>query len=319
MGASIVLLALSLALQLLVANSAVAASLSVSPTSGAPGTSAQVVGGGFPASQSVSLCWDATSCSNLGTVQSGVGSSFSVAITIPSDATVGRHQIYACRSQNCASTVFDVLSVTTTTSSPTTTTSTASTTSTTLATTTTSTVAGAATTTVAGGPTTTVPGAPTTTVPGAVPTSTVAGSATVTVPGGATTTVPGAATTSTVLGAQVFATTTTTPLTDTATEGGLLARDFAVVGDTDPDPSPLRWFAADPPMSIDAEVPSMVPGVAGPGPFDAVEVPTWLQPFAPITRLPLWGQALVLSAGVAVLFFLVPLAARWLWQLREDE
>jgi hypothetical protein len=69
-------------------------------------------------------------------------------------------------------------------------------------------------------------------------------------------------------------------------------------------------------MSIDSEAPSVV---ARPGPFDAVEVPTWLQPFAPITRLPLWGQALVLSAGVAGLFFLGPLAARWLWQLREDE
>jgi hypothetical protein len=162
-------------------------------------------------------------------------------------------------------------------------------------------------------------------VPGAVTTSTVPGGATVTVPGGATTTmpgadttstVPGAATTSTVLGAQVFATTTTTPLTDTANQAGLLARDFAVVSDTGADPSPLRWFGADPPMSIDSEAPSVV---ARPGPFDAVEVPTWLQPFAPITRLPLWGQALVLSAGVAGLFFLGPLAARWLWQLREDE
>ena len=328
LGASIVLLALSLALQLLVANSAVAASLSVSPTSGVPGTSALVVGGGFPASQSVSLCWDAPNCSSLGTVQSGAGSSFSVAITIPSDATVGRHQIYACRSQNCASTVFDVLSVTTTTSSPTTTTSATSTTSTTLATTTTSTVAGGATTTVPGGAPTTVPGAPTTTVPGAEPTSTLPGGATVTVPGGATTTVPGAvptstvpdaATTSTVQGVQVFATTTTTPLTDTATDAGLPALDFAVVGDTGPDPSPLSWFGADPPMSIDSEAPSMVPGVAGPGPFDAIEIPTWLQPLAPITRLPLWAQALVLSAGVAGLFFLVSVAARWLWQLLGGE
>jgi len=33
--------------------------------------------------------------------------------------------------------------------------------------------------------------------------------------------------------------------------------------------------------------------------------------------LPLWGQAAVLSAGVAGLFFVVPMVGRWVWRLGE--
>jgi hypothetical protein len=43
-----------------------------------------------------------------------------------------------------------------------------------------------------------------------------------------------------------------------------------------------------------------------------------------LARLPLWGQAAVLSAGVAGMFFVVPMVFRWVWSLgpeseEEDE
>ena len=53
------------------------------------------------------------------------------------------------------------------------------------------------------------------------------------------------------------------------------------------------------------------------------EPPAWLKPLEPLARLPLWGQAAVLSAGVAGLFFVVPMVGRWVWRLgpghEEDE
>lgn len=52
--------------------------------------------------------------------------------------------------------------------------------------------------------------------------------------------------------------------------------------------------------------------------FDDAEVPSWLAPLEPLAQLPLWGQAAVLSAGVAGMFFLVPLVFRWVWKLGED-
>jgi hypothetical protein len=64
------------------------------------------------------------------------------------------------------------------------------------------------------------------------------------------------------------------------------------------------------------EVPYTPPDV------DEVELPQWLQAFEPLARLPLWGQAAVLSAGVAGLFFAIPMVFRWVWNLgdeREDE
>lgn len=51
--------------------------------------------------------------------------------------------------------------------------------------------------------------------------------------------------------------------------------------------------------------------------FNSVEVPSWLEPLEPLARLPLWGQAAVLSAGVAGMFFVVPMAFRWVWNLGE--
>src|SRR5687768_14880771 len=82
----LVLFVLSLGLQLVTAAPAVAASLSVSPASGMAGTTVQVVGSGFPASIPVALCWNGSGCSDLGTVLSGSGSTFSATVTVPSDA-----------------------------------------------------------------------------------------------------------------------------------------------------------------------------------------------------------------------------------------
>lgn len=50
----------------------------------------------------------------------------------------------------------------------------------------------------------------------------------------------------------------------------------------------------------------------------SAEVPSWLQPLEPLARLPLWGQAAVLSAGVAGLFFVLPMVFKWVWFLGED-
>lgn len=51
---------------------------------------------------------------------------------------------------------------------------------------------------------------------------------------------------------------------------------------------------------------------------ESADVPSWLQPLGPLARLPLWGQAAVLSAGVAGLFFVVPMVFKWVWFLGED-
>jgi hypothetical protein len=45
------------------------------------------------------------------------------------------------------------------------------------------------------------------------------------------------------------------------------------------------------------------------------EPPGWLKPLEPLAALPLWGQAAVLSAGVAGLFFVIPMVGRWVWRL----
>jgi hypothetical protein len=47
------------------------------------------------------------------------------------------------------------------------------------------------------------------------------------------------------------------------------------------------------------------------------EPPAWLKPLEPLAALPLWGQAAVLSAGVAGLFFVIPMVGRWVWRLGE--
>ncbi|MGH8872025.1 MAG: hypothetical protein ACRDWS_08630 [Acidimicrobiia bacterium] len=52
--------------------------------------------------------------------------------------------------------------------------------------------------------------------------------------------------------------------------------------------------------------------------IESVDAPAWLAPLAPLARLPLWGQAAVLSAGVAGMFFVIPMVFRWVWKLGED-
>jgi hypothetical protein len=59
------------------------------------------------------------------------------------------------------------------------------------------------------------------------------------------------------------------------------------------------------------EVPYQTPDI------EEREPPSWLKIFEPLAALPLWGQAAVLSAGVAGLFFVIPMVGRWVWRLGE--
>jgi len=52
--------------------------------------------------------------------------------------------------------------------------------------------------------------------------------------------------------------------------------------------------------------------------IDSVDVPGWLEPLEPLARLPLWGQAAVLSAAVAGMFFVVPMIFKWVWNLGSN-
>jgi hypothetical protein len=64
--------------------------------------------------------------------------------------------------------------------------------------------------------------------------------------------------------------------------------------------------------------------VAQETPYEAPEIeerepPAWLKPLEFLAALPLWGQAAVLSAGVAGMFFVVPMVFRWVWRLGPDQ
>jgi hypothetical protein len=64
--------------------------------------------------------------------------------------------------------------------------------------------------------------------------------------------------------------------------------------------------------------------VAQQTPYEAPEIderepPAWLKILEPLAALPLWGQAAVLSAGVAGMFFVVPMVFRWVWRLGPDQ
>jgi hypothetical protein len=76
-------------------------------------------------------------------------------------------------------------------------------------------------------------------------------------------------------------------------------------------PTVFALAAAPPAVVAQEEAPYTPPDL------DEAEVPSWLEPLQPLARLPLWGQAAVLSAGVAGLVFLVPMVARWVWRLGE--
>lgn len=49
-----------------------------------------------------------------------------------------------------------------------------------------------------------------------------------------------------------------------------------------------------------------------------VDLPGWAEPFEPLARLPLWAQAALVSAAVAGLAFVVPVASRLIWSFDED-
>jgi hypothetical protein len=64
--------------------------------------------------------------------------------------------------------------------------------------------------------------------------------------------------------------------------------------------------------------------VAQETPYEAPDIeerepPDWLKPLEFLAALPLWGQAAVLSAGVAGMFFVVPMVFRWVWRLGPDQ
>ena len=52
---------------------------------------------------------------------------------------------------------------------------------------------------------------------------------------------------------------------------------------------------------------------------EEIEPPPWLAPLGPVAELPLWAVAAVLSAGLAGLVIIVPMAARWIWKLGPDK
>ena len=66
-------------------------------------------------------------------------------------------------------------------------------------------------------------------------------------------------------------------------------------------------------ISVVAQTPYEAPEI------DEVDPPSWLSFFEPLAALPLWGQAAVLSAGVAGLFFVIPMVGRWVWRLGESD
>ena len=85
----------------------------------------------------------------------------------------------------------------------------------------------------------------------------------------------------------------------------------------------VAFLVLAPAMLASASVPANPPIAQEEAPytppeFEDVDVPGWLQPFEPLARLPLWGQAAALSAGVAGMFFVVPMVFRWVWNLGQN-
>ena len=86
------ILAVSLAVTGLTNQAYAVATLTVSPTSGPPGTSVTVTGAGFPANTFVDLLFDTSAQTNATASASGA---FTKSMTIPAGATVGPHKIKA--------------------------------------------------------------------------------------------------------------------------------------------------------------------------------------------------------------------------------
>lgn len=110
-------------------------SLSVVPGSGYPGTvEVEVSGSGWLPLTPIDICWDDCKTRLAEPVTTSALGTFSVEVTIPSDASPAIHAIYACQLVDCASYNFQVVanpSISTTTTQPTTGTTQATTTTTT--------------------------------------------------------------------------------------------------------------------------------------------------------------------------------------------
>lgn len=138
----LVLTLVATAVAAFVAIPALAASLTISPSTGVAGSSATVTGAGFTGGSEVLVCWGSASasCGSLGAAGASDDGSFSITVTIPGDASPGDWTVSACGLDpetpgSCAltaSTFFGVVApATTTTTTTTTSTTTTSTTTTT--------------------------------------------------------------------------------------------------------------------------------------------------------------------------------------------
>jgi hypothetical protein len=124
-------------------------SLSITPTSAAPGVGVTASGARFPKQTAVVLSWDG-STSGMPTTSTSASGSFKVQLTVPSTATVGSHTLQAAAGGVSSTTTFQVISATpttaaTATATPPTTAATATATPTTVATATPTTAATLAT------------------------------------------------------------------------------------------------------------------------------------------------------------------------------
>lgn len=227
-----------LGIQVSTAPPALAASVSVSPGAGEPGSSATVSGTAFVPLVAVDLCWNGQGCSSLGSAIPDVSGGFSAGIGIPSGVAAGTYAIGACQAlTGCAEASFEVLSrpddsstlpSTTSTSAPATTTSTAPTTT-------------VSSTTTTRGPTTTLAG-PTTTRP--VPTTTVGNTPTTTSPGQAPPSTAG------IVGPPGSSTTTSTPGVEAIAAGQPLADATSTPFALDIDALIAELFAPEPPIDL---------------------------------------------------------------------
>lgn len=153
----VVVLVMSAILMGLTAATALAASLTVSPAVSEAGGTVTVSGGAFEATFPIGLCWGPASpaCSSLGSATAADDGSFSIAVTLPSDAGPGDWTVSACQTDSeapgsclvSASALVSIPAPVTTTTSTTTTTTSTTTTTTIAPTTTTSSTTSTTTTT----------------------------------------------------------------------------------------------------------------------------------------------------------------------------
>ena len=73
-----------------------AASITVSPGFGPPGTNVTVTGSGFPGMQNGLILWDSASGEQIGTFTTNANSAFSTGAAFPASAQPGGHVIWAC-------------------------------------------------------------------------------------------------------------------------------------------------------------------------------------------------------------------------------